>query len=563
MLSNLHIENFAVIERVDVRFGEGFNVLTGETGAGKSILIDSIGAVLGGRVSKDCVRAGSSRAVVTAAFLAPAADAWCEENGIEPEQTLILQRQITADGRSSCRVNGVPVSVAQLRGLGACLLDIHGQNDGRQLMDESRHLAYLDAFAGVQQETDAYQAAWHAYQETAAQIRRLTMDELEKERLQRSLSAEAAELEAAGLRQGEEEELTARRDLLHNAERLTEWINQAYEALSGGDPSGAGLAADAARCVTRAAAWAPELEQTAAQIQEAACTLEDAAEQLRDLLGTLDFSPQEYDALETRISTLRRLQKKYRTDETGLIERLADAKRQLDEIAFSEDRLTRLEKELAARRAAAARAAAALTARRRAAAAELEGRIARELRDLSMPSARFLVELEPIEDEPGFGPTGADTVRFLMSANAGMAPGRISKIASGGELSRIMLAIKSVFAAHDPVGTMVFDEIDTGVSGVAAQRVGEKIAQLAAQRQILCITHLPQIAAMADWHFYIEKAECGGMAKTSVTLLGQDGRCRELARLHGGDRVTQTTLASAQEQLRAAEEWKRKRNPGG
>ena len=446
MLLNLHIENFAVIERVDVRFGEGFNVLTGETGAGKSILIDSIGAVLGGRVSKECVRTGCSRAVVTAAFLAPAADAWCEENSVEPEETLILQRQITADGRSSCRVNGVPVSAAQLRMLGACLLDIHGQNDGRQLMDESRHLAYLDAFAGVQQETAAYQAAWQAYQETAGQIRRLSMDELEKERLQRSLSAEAAELEAAELRQGEEEELSARRDLLHNAERLTEWLNQAYEALSGGDPSAAGLAADAARCADRAAAWAPELEQTAGQIREAAGTLEDAAEQLRDMLGTLDFSPQEYDALETRLSALRRLQKKYRTDEAGLIGRLADAKRQLDEIAFSEDRLAQLEKQLAARRAAASAAAAALTARRRAAASALEARIAGELRELSMPSARFLVELEPVGDEPGFGPTGADTVRFLMSANAGMAPGRISKIASGGELSRIMLAIKSVFA---------------------------------------------------------------------------------------------------------------------
>ncbi len=559
MLTQLHIENIAVIERADVQFTGGFNVLTGETGAGKSIVIDALEAVLGGRTSRESVRTGASKALVTAEFEADAAAGWCAENELEAEEgTLLLLRRIGEDGKSSARINGIPVTAAQLRSLGSLLLDIHGQNDGRQLLDEGRHRAYLDAFGELDGVLGRYREAYDAYCATQAEIERLTLDEWEKERLRERLTETVEALTRAEIQPGEMEQLAQRRDLLRNAERLTAAAQGAYEALYGASDSAITQAGEAAALLSRGARLSEVLAQSEETVQEALTLLEDAAETLRDFCSSLDFSPEEFERLEGRLDTLRRLTKKYGGDEKELLELLETSRQQLEDLAYADDRIAQLEKRLEKERAAVLERAAALTQARREAGEALRSRVEAELRDLQMPSVRFEVELAPRGTEPGFDATGADTVRFLMSANAGETPGRISRIASGGELSRIMLALKSVFAEKDGVPTLVFDEIDTGVSGVAAQRVGEKIAALSRSKQILCVTHLPQIAAMADTHFLIEKHEEDGRTYTTVTRLDEEGRIRELARLHGGDCITEATLLSAREQLLAAARYKEK-----
>lgn len=556
MLRELHIENIAVIERADIEPGAGLNVLTGETGAGKSIVIDSLEAVLGARASRELVRTGAARASVTAAFTADNAEDWLEENGLDAEDGVIIRRRVSQDGKSSAQVNGVPVAAAELRALGSGLLDIHGQNDGRQLMDETRHRDYLDGFAGMAEQLSRHRELYSAYRETAAQLRRLDEAESERERRERDLRQTAEELGAANIRPGEEESLSSRRELLRNAEKLREALDAAYEALYGGEGSAAEQAGGASAWTERAAELAPELDEALAEIEQARSNIEDAAERLRDFREGLDFSPGEYDALETRLSQLRRLEKKYGRDEAGLAELLESAQRGLEELDSSAERRAQLEAELAKRKKAAYNSAKELSKLRKAAGEELRERIELGLRELSMPSVRFEAEIVPMQGEPGFDESGMDEVRFLMSANAGETPGRISKIASGGELARIMLVMKDVLSERDGVPAMVFDEIDEGVSGIAAQRVAEKLARLARKKQVICVTHLPQIAAMADTHFLIEKTERDGRTYTKVTPLEREGRIRELARLHGGDNVTETTLASAAEQLDAAYKYK-------
>ena len=556
MLRELHIENIAVIERADIEPGAGLNVLTGETGAGKSIVIDSLEAVLGARASRELVRTGAARASVTAAFTADNAEDWLEENGLDAEDGVIIRRRVSQDGKSSAQVNGVPVAAAELRALGSGLLDIHGQNDGRQLMDETRHRDYVDGFAGMAEQLSRHRELYSAYRETAAQLRRLDEAESERERRERDLRQTAEELGAANIRPGEEESLSSRRELLRNAEKLREALDAAYEALYGGEDSAAEQAGEASAWTERAAALAPELDEALAEIEQARSNIEDAAERLRDFREGLDFSPGEYDALETRLSQLRRLEKKYGRDEAGLAELLESAQRGLEELDSSAERRAQLEAELAKRKKAAYNSAKELSKLRKAAGEELRERIELGLRELSMPSVRFEAEIVPMQGEPGFDESGMDEVRFLMSANAGETPGRISKIASGGELARIMLVMKDVLSERDGVPAMVFDEIDEGVSGIAAQRVAEKLARLARKKQVICVTHLPQIAAMADTHFLIEKTERDGRTYTKVTPLEREGRIRELARLHGGDNVTETTLASAAEQLDAAYKYK-------
>jgi len=560
MLTSLHIENIAVIERADIEFAPGFNVLTGETGAGKSILIDSIDAVLGGRASREIVRRGAEKALVSAVFENVNADKWLEENDIDPTDELILQRRITPDGKSTCRVCGVPVTAQQLRSLAGCLLDIHGQNDGRRLLDEAEHLRYLDSFAGLKDEKAAFAEKYSEWKKIKAEISRLELDDIERERLIESLNYQIAELEKAELRSGEEAELTERRDLLHNSEKLTTDLDSAYAALYEAEGCAVDLVGDAEGYVRHASGYAPELVKTAEALSEARFALQDAAETLADLRRSLDFSPDEYDRLETKLSLLRRLEKKYATDEDGLIAHLDECRKRLDDIEYSSDKVILLRKKLAQLQDETMKAAKSLSEGRKAAAKRLSTRIEDELRYLSMPSVKFEVEMLPIGGEIGFDSTGCDEVRFLMSANAGAEVGRISKIASGGELSRIMLAMKSVFAENDDCPSLIFDEIDTGVSGIAAQRVGEKMSALAPAKQVICITHLPQIAALADTHFAIAKSEESGKTYTKVTELDTGGRLSELARLHGGDIVTETTLASAREQLEAAQRFKAERS---
>lgn len=566
MLTELHIENIAVIERADIEPGPGLNVLTGETGAGKSIVIDSLEAILGARASRELVRTGAQNAAVSAVFDDERAARWLVEHDLEPVgqydpdtgegERIVIRRRISAEGKSSALVNGENVTAAELRQLGALLLDIHGQNDGRQLMDETRHRDYLDGFAGLAPQLERQGRLYEEYRQALSALRKLEMTEAERERREREYRMTADELAAANIRPGEEEQLLARRELLRNSEKLTEALDAAYEALYGGEDSAAEQAGNASGWTERAVSLAPELDEALAEIESARASIEDAAERLRDFRESLDFSPGEYDALETRLSQLRRLEKKYGADEAGLAALLEAAQRGLEELDGSEEKRRELEAELAKRKKAAYNSAKELSQLRRAAGEELRQRVEQGLRELSMPSVRFETEIVPLEGEPGFDATGMDEVRFLMSANAGEAPGRISRIASGGELARIMLVMKDVLSERDGTPAMVFDEIDEGVSGVAAQRVAEKLARLSKKKQVICVTHLPQIAAMADTHFRIEKTERDGRTYTKVTPLEREGRIRELARLHGGANITDTTLASAAEQLDAASEYK-------
>ncbi len=556
MLSELHIENIAVIERADISFGRGLNVLGGETGAGKSIILDAINAVLGSRTSRELVRRGAETAMVSAVFELDRELPWLEENDIPYEGELILQRKITSSGKTSARVCGVPVATAQLRELASWLVDIHGQNDGLKLLDERSHLAFLDEFGETGEDLQDFRNEYARFCAIRKDISALSMDNEEKLRLSDSLRFRIGELEKAELKAGEYDTLRARRDLLRNSEKLRDALDNALGLLYDGDDNALSYAQNAQYYTERAARMAPDLEAASKSLGEAAFLLSDAAETLNDFRSSLDFSPEEYDAIETRVGLLDRLGRKYSRDEQGLIELLEESRKKLDELEYSEDRILQLKAELAAQQKKCVQSGEKLSRVRRKAAKELEKRIISELKELNMPSVRFVVDFAPSDSDYGFGPDGADTVRFLMSANAGEELGRISRIASGGELSRIMLALKNVFAEHDPVQTMIFDEIDTGVSGIAAQRVAEKLYAVSHNRQVMCVTHLPQIAAMADEQLLVSKTELSGRTYTQVTQLDSEGRKKEIARLYGGDHITETTLKAAEEQLLAAEKYK-------
>ena len=556
MLNELHIENIAVIEKADIEFSSGLNILTGETGAGKSIVIDSIGAVLGERVTKELVRRGADKGIVTAVFDADSAKQWLADNEFDCEGELILQRRINADGKSSCRICGAPATASQLKELACFLVDIHGQNDGRQLMDERRHLEYLDSFGAFDEEKTVYLTEYRKFSALKKELDSLSMDEVEKERLSESLRYQIDELERADIKAGEKDALIARRDLLRNSEKLTEALDNAIELLMGGDDNSISMAQNASYYASKASAIAQELEGAANSINDAVFTLSDAAETLRDFKDSLDFSPQEYDSLETRISQLNKLERKYGKSDEELIEHLDKCRVRLDEIEYADDRIAKLQRELEKQKMICLDCGKRLSDARKTAGAALEKRITKELAELSMPSVVFKVEFTAAESKQGFDSTGIDCVRFLMSANAGEEAGRISKIASGGELSRIMLAMKNVFAENDVVGTMIFDEIDTGVSGIAAQRVGEKLFTVSKGKQVMCVTHLPQIAAMGDHQYLIKKEERNGRTYTRVDMLDDDGRALEIARLHGGDNITETTLAGAREQLEACRRFR-------
>ena len=558
MLNELHIENIAVIEHADILFDRGLNVLGGETGAGKSIVIDAINAVLGSRTSRELVRKGASSALVTAVFTLEKELPWFSENDIPYEEELILQRKITPEGKTSSRVCGVPVAASQLRELASQLVDIHGQNDGLRLLDEKSHLSFLDNFGETDGPFQVFRSEYEKYSSIRKEIKQLSLNDEEKQRMSDALHFRIDELEKADLKEGEYETVTARRDLLRNSEKLRESLDSALGFLHEGEENAESLLQNGQYFAERAARLVPELEDAAKSLKDASFLLSDAAETLSDFRESLDFSPEEYDLLENRVSQLDRLSRKYNRDEKGLIALLEESRRKLEEIEYSEDRIARLKRDLKAQKEACVKAGGELSRARHAAAKELEKRIITELRELNMPSVRFVVEFTPVDTASGFGPDGADVVRFLMSANAGEDPGRISRIASGGELSRIMLALKNVFAEHDPVQTMIFDEIDTGVSGIAAQRVAEKLYTVSRNRQVMCVTHLPQIAAMADTQYLVSKSESSGRTFTQVTALDEDGRKGEIARLFGGDHITDVTLAAASEQLAAAEQFKKK-----
>ena len=558
MLELLHIENIALIQEADIQFRPGFNALTGETGAGKSIVIDALGAVLGGRTSRDLIRTGADRAFVSAEFsqVAPGLPG-LEEAGAAPDEDgcLLLQRELTADGKNLCRVNGRPVTVAQLRRIGGELLNIHGQHDGQQLLDEEQHLSYLDRFGRTEAPLAAYQSAYGAMAALLDQIRALQMDEAEKARRMDTLRFQIGELERAELTPGEEEELLQRRELLRNGEKYLSALSGADYCLNGGEEGGGAVSAlrDAEEAISAVRTLSGGMGELYQRLEQLRCEAYDLAETIRDRREEFDFSPAELDAVESRSDLLYRLKKKYGATVEDMIAYLDRCRTELDEMETADDTLARLERQLETARRAVLAAGADLTAARKAAAGELEARIQAELRDLDMHRVRFHIEFG--EKEPG--PDGCDAVRFLMSANAGEDLKPIARIASGGELARIMLALKNVLAEQEAIGTLVFDEVDTGVSGRAAQKVAEKLAQVSRRKQVLCVTHLPQLAAMADTHFSVEKGERDGRTYTHVTLLDRERRKAELARITGGSSVTAALLASAGELLDAAEAYRR------
>ena len=558
MLQLLHIENIAVIEEAEITFAPGFNALTGETGAGKSIVIDALGAVLGQRTSRDLIRTGAAKAFVSGLFTGvPEKLPVLEENGIAAEGgELLLQRELSGDGKNACRANGRPITVAQLRQIGGCLLNIHGQHDGQLLLEEERHRDYLDSFGKVEQELAAYQLQWRRLEELQRQLRSLEMDEAERERRVDTLRFQIDELERADLRPGEEEELLERRNILRNGEKFLSAIQGAGFCLNGDDNSSGAVALlrDAETAMSAAKGLGDQFAQLAQRLNALRCEAYDIAETVRDMEDAYEFSPAELDAVEERADRLYRLKKKYGPTVEDMLAYLDRCRKQLDEIQFAGDTIQRLEKEAAAAEKKASAAAEVLRAARKAAAERLEARIQEELRQLDMPKVRFSIQFSPAP----LGEFGADAVRFLMSANVGEELKPIQRIASGGELARIMLALKNVLAEEEPVGTLVFDEVDTGVSGRAAQKVAEKLCQVSRIKQVLCVTHLPQLAAMADVHFSVEKGERGGRTYTRVEQLTRQRRCQELARLTGGARITQALLESAEELIAAAEAYKRK-----
>ena len=559
MLSLLHIENIAVISQADITFDQGFNVLTGETGAGKSIVIDSIGAIMGERTSRDLIRTGAKSARVTALFRDLPKLAWFEEQGTGPDENgeLLVERSIQADGKNACRVNGRPLLVTQLRELGQQLVNVHGQHDGQQLLDEECHLGYLDSFGRTEQELEAFSAAYAQVRELRRERERLQMDDGEKARRMDTLTYQIGELEKAELREGEDEELSQRREVLRNAERLTDAVDGAWQALTGGEEGdgAVSLLMEAENRLAQGGRYSGGLKDLAERAEQLRCDADDLAELVRDLRGTLDFYPGELDEIEERLDRLYRLKKKYGGTVAEMLAYLDRCRGELDAIQFSEDRLNRLDKELEKALGKAVKLGEALSARRHRAAEELAKRIQSELKALDMPKVRFQVEFAPKDAPDGMDASGMDTVRFLMSANVGEALKPINRIASGGELSRIMLALKNVLAETEQVSTLIFDEVDTGVSGRAAVKVAQKLFQVSQGRQVLCVTHLPQIAAMGEVHFSVEKGEAEGRTFTRVERLDRFRRKEELARLSGGQ-ATAVMLEGAEELLATAEQYK-------
>ena len=556
MLSVLHIENIAVIEQAEILFEGGFNVLTGETGAGKSIVIDAISAILGERTYRDVIRTGANRAFVSAIFTNIPQYDWFSENQVEFDtQELQVQREIYADGRNVCRVNGRPVSVASLKKLGGRLINIHGQHDSQQLFDEENHLTYLDAFARDEQELEAYQQAFSAMQSVQREIQKLSMDESEKLRLVETLTFQIEEIRAANLVSGEEEQLKERRKVLQNAEKLSDALRMADEALYGGDSSdgAAGLLSNAEHALSRVSTISTDMQTLHQKISDLMYSVQDAADELRAMRDDLSYSEGELEEIEERLDAIHKLKRKYGASVEDVLAYLADSEQRLDEIEFASDRIETLKKREAELQKETIRQGEILREKRLSAAQAMESRICDELRQLDMPKIRFVCEFTPQQPMQ----TGLDSVRFLMSANVGENLKPLSKVASGGELARIMLAMKQVLAQQDGVPTLIFDEVDAGVSGRAAQKVAYKLWTVSKGRQVLCVTHLPQIAAMADAEYTVEKRVENERTYTSVLHLDESGRKQELARLIGGSMITETTLAGAAELLRLAEKTKK------
>lgn len=549
MLRLLHIENIAVIEQADILFEDGFNVMTGETGAGKSIVIDAISAILGERAYRDMIRTGMNKASVRAVFdRVPKLD-WFSENDIPYEDEITVQREIFLDGKNLCKVNGLPVSVSILKKLGLQLINIHGQHDSAALFDENYHLSFLDDYACNEQLLEEYGEKYRAMQSLKHEIEHLSMDEGEKLRRMETLKYQIDEISRAELTIGEDEALESKRKLAQNAEKLADGLQDAALGLDGDDDTegAAAMLAQAERALSKIARFDESLSQIHDLVADLMYQAQDAAEQVKDKIYSLSYSADELERIEERLDTIHRLRRKYGATCEDILAYLERAKKELDEIEFADERMEQLQRKLQKAEQEACAMAQRLREARKQASVTLTERVLKELSDLDMKKVQFACQFTETE----LSQNGADAVAFYMSANLGEALKPLNKVASGGELARIMLAMKNVLAERDHVPTLIFDEVDTGVSGRAAQHVAEKLRAVSKNKQVLCVTHLPQLAALADTHFLIEKSEHDGRTFTAVTPLDFEGRKRELARIIGGSSITETTLQSAAEMLAA------------
>ena len=548
MLSILHIENIAVIECADISFDAGFNVLTGETGAGKSIVIDAISAILGERAYRDMIRTGADKASVRGVFTDVPELSWFEENGVPYDSEVTVHREIYLDGKNVCRVNGALVTVSILRKLGIQLINIHGQHDSASLFDENNHLVFLDSYAENESLKNTYLAYYEQVNALRKEIQRMSMDEGEKLRRMETLRYQIEEISKAELEIDEDTQLEQRRKVLQNAEKLSDGIQAAVSSLYGDDDSdgAASLLADAEREISRLSRYTDAYDSLREKLADLMYQVQDIAEEVRDIRDDLCYSPDELERIESRLDVIHRLKRKYGSSCEEILAYLENAKKELDEIEFADDTIERLKKKLTKAENEAMEQALILRENRKIFAQQLSKQILSELAQLDMPRVQFSCEFEETE----LTPNGVDSVAFYMSANAGEALKPLNKVASGGELARIMLAMKNVLAEQDQVATLIFDEVDTGVSGRAAQKVAEKLRSVAKSKQVLCVTHLPQLAALASTHFLIDKHEKGGRTFTTVTPLTLEGRKQELARIIGGSNITETTLRSAEEMLK-------------
>lgn len=553
MLSQLYIEHVAVIEKACVDFHKGLMVLTGETGAGKSILIDSVNAVLGERTSRELIRTGNKNARILALF--ENIPSGCAEKaksfGYEPEDgTLLLQRDISSEGKSVCRINGKPATVSILREIGRGLLSIHGQHENYELLSSELHREYVDRLGVEEELLQKYKQVFGDLKSVEKKLSEMITDESEKARRIDLLRYQIQELEEAQIQPGEREELAEQRTLYQNSEKISSSLETAFQILSGTEETDGVVSflQTASNAVEAAAQYVPDLKELAERMQSLVYDLEDCEEELRSFADKTEFDPRELESIEDRLDLLYRLGMKYGATEEEMLAYLEECSKELETIEFSEEIIAELLKKKKSLEENAWKLAEEISSQRMQAGKILSKRIQEELRFLNMPAVEFL----PRQTRCELTESGCDKIEFLISTNPGEAPRPLVKIASGGELSRIMLAIKTVLAEFDPVGTMVFDEIDTGISGSAAQKVGLKLKEVSKYQQVICVTHSAQIAALADVHYLIEKHVSEGRTYTDVHPLDESQRIEELARIMGGEHITELMRQNSAEMLHNA-----------
>ena len=558
MLKSLNIENIAIIEKAAVEFTQGLNILTGETGAGKSILIDSINAVTGEKTSRELIRTGEDSASVSAFFdnISEEVKKRLEENGlpVEDDGSLLLYRKIFRDGKNACRINGASVTVSMLKGIGMSLINIHGQRDSQSLLDSERHIDFLDSFALINDVREDYSASFSSLQEIKAEIKSLSLDEAYKERQIDLLTYQINELAGAEISPGEKAELIRKKNVLNNSKKLYDALKQALTALIGdGETAGADfLTRTAISCISSVADLAKGIDVLYDRLNEVNSAIDDCAGAIDDVLRQLDNMDDDLDRVEERLDVLYKLSKKYGETEEEMLSFLDNAVNELDSITSSSERLCELQQLYDKTLEICEEKAEHISVLRKKAAERLSVAVQDELRFLDMPLCKFVVDVR----NAALNEKGINEVEFLISANPGEEPKPLGKVASGGELSRIMLAMKNVLNKEGGVDTLIFDEIDTGVSGSAAKRIAIKLSQVSGKSQILCITHLPQIAAFADAHKFLHKEVIDGKTYTKITDLEEKDRPFELARMANGAFADEIQIKAAAQLIEAAKSEK-------